>query len=106
MATVLHNKSKIFIFQAYAYPDEFRGISHVAHACGGSAGLLIGIFILTNRKVEDWEGIVQYIALAVYGVIVLIFIVLNIPGVVDLGIDSPPASVQNLYKICKTEAQN
>ena len=28
--------------------------SYAGHGCGALAGVLIGIFILKNRKVDDW----------------------------------------------------
>ena len=34
------------------------------------AGLLIGVFVLVNRRVEDWEVIFKWIAFAAYGVVV------------------------------------
>merc|ERR1711976_176581 len=54
--------------------------SYAGHAFGALAGLLIGVFVLKNRKVEDWEVIFQWIAFAVFGVLILGFIVWHIVG--------------------------
>ena len=36
--------------------------SYAGHACGALAGVLIGIFILKNRKADDW--VTKYLKLS------------------------------------------
>ncbi len=54
--------------------------SYAGHAFGALAGLLIGVFVLKNRKVEDWELIFQWIALSVFGLILCVFVIWHIAG--------------------------
>ena len=52
----------------------------MGHFCGALAGLLVGIFILDNRRVQSWEPIIQWISFAIFTVFLLITIVWNIFG--------------------------
>merc|ERR1719411_866778 len=54
--------------------------SYAGHANGALAGLLIGVFILKNRKVDDWEIIVQSVAFVLYGLIFCMFVAWQIAG--------------------------
>jgi hypothetical protein len=58
-----------FKFQTYAL-GQSNSTSYAGHAFGALAGLLIGVFILVNRKVEDWEVIFKWIAFTAYGLLV------------------------------------
>jgi hypothetical protein len=49
---------------------ETSSTSYAGHAFGALAGLLIGVFVLVNRKVEDWEVIFKWIAFTAYGLLV------------------------------------
>ena len=59
---------------------ENRNTSYAGHAFGAIAGAMIGVFILKNRKVEDWEVIFQWVVFALYGLLSCVFIVWHIAG--------------------------
>jgi len=44
------------------------------------AGILIGAFVLENRKVEEWEKIFKWISFATFGIVLCIFISWHIVG--------------------------
>ena len=54
--------------------------SFAAQGFGALTGLLIGVFILQNRKVDDWELIFQWIAFAIFGLITCVGILWHIIG--------------------------
>lgn len=54
--------------------------SYAGHAFGALAGLLIGILVLENRKVEDWELIFKWIGLGVFGLLLCAAILWHIIG--------------------------
>ena len=54
--------------------------SNAGHAFGAIAGCLIGVFVLKNKVVEDWELIFQWIALGVFGLLSSIFMIWHIAG--------------------------
>ena len=56
-------------------PTSFAG-----HAFGAIAGATIGVFILKNRKVEDWEVIFQWVVFGLYALLSCIFITWHIAG--------------------------
>ena len=60
--------------------EEASTTSYAGHAFGGLAGVLIGVFILQNRKVEDWELIIQWIVFAIFGLLLAVFILWHIVG--------------------------
>eukprot|EP00095_Tigriopus_kingsejongensis_P010040 snap_masked-scaffold231_size243715-processed-gene-1.20 protein:Tk10040 transcript:snap_masked-scaffold231_size243715-processed-gene-1.20-mRNA-1 annotation:"rhomboid-related protein 3" len=55
------------------YKEVFQGetssTSYAGHVFGSLAGLMIGIFVLENRKVEDWERWFEAGALVIFGLI-------------------------------------
>ena len=59
---------------------ENRNTSYAGHAFGAIAGAMIGVFILKNRKVEDWEVIFQWVVFALYGLLSCVFIAWHIAG--------------------------
>ena len=54
------------------YLEGDNNTSVMGHLCGALAGLTVGIFILDNRRVESWEGYVQWVSLSIF-LITLIF---------------------------------
>jgi len=62
------------------YYLEITHISYAGHAFGALAGVLIGVFVLQNRKVEDWELIFQWCVFALYGVCLCAFVLWHIIG--------------------------
>ena len=64
------------------YREFFSGDKHsvsiAGHAFGGLAGVMVGIFVLHNRKVEDWERIFKIVILSIFGIALLGFILAHI----------------------------
>jgi len=52
----------------------------MGHLCGALGGLLVGIFILDNRRVSSWEPIVQWISFALYCAFIIFAVLWNIWG--------------------------
>ena len=69
----------------------------MGHFCGALAGLLVGIFILDNRRVQSWEPIIQWISFAIFTVLLLFTIVWNIFGNEWTGGNFFPAPDYRLY---------
>ena len=60
---------------------EHRGnTSYAGHAFGAIAGATIGVVILKNRRVEDWEVTFQKVVFAIYGLLSCVFIAWHIAG--------------------------
>lgn len=55
-----------------------ENVSIEGHAFGGIAGVLVGTFVLHNRKVEDWERIFKIVTLSLFGITSIIFILIHI----------------------------
>ena len=53
-------------------------VSIEGHAFGGLAGVLVGVFVLHNRKVEDWERIFKIVVLSIFGIAMLGFILAHL----------------------------
>ena len=62
------------------FSDGENRTGFMGHLCGALAGLLVGIFVLDNRRVRKWEPIVQWLALILFGLFVLFAILWNIFG--------------------------
>ena len=71
--------SQPFILQTY-YLELHSTTSYAGHAFGALTGLLVGVFVLQNRKVEDWELIFQWIVLGLFGVLICICVFWHIIG--------------------------
>ena len=66
-------------FAVYVYiTDGDNKTGFMGHLCGAIAGLLVGLFILDNRRVSSWEPIVQWIALSLFVVMLIFAIIWNI----------------------------
>jgi len=60
------------------YSDGSDRTGFMGHACGALAGLLVGVFVLDNRRVRSWEPIVQWAALTLFGLLTAFAIVWNV----------------------------
>ena len=57
---------------------ETNTTSYIAHASGVGVGILVGLVILTNRRVEFWETWLRLLCCLTAVAIILILVVLNI----------------------------
>ena len=57
---------------------ETNSTSYIAHASGVGVGILVGLVILTNRRVEFWETWLRYLCCVTAVTFLLILISLNI----------------------------
>ena len=76
--------------------DVQGSISHWPHIAGASAGLVVGVFLLTNRKVEDWEVYAKWVATAIFLAAVVTLIVLNVEVVKEV----PPSNYNHTRELC------
>ena len=60
--------------------DQTVKTSYLAHICGALAGLLIGIIVLKNRKVEHWETKLKVICVVVFVLLAVTAVLWNIFG--------------------------
>ena len=72
----------VSFFQTYVL-GQSSSTSYAGHGFGALAGLLIGVFVLVNRKVEDWEVIFKWLAFGSYGILVTVNFFLCGRSVVD-----------------------
>ena len=49
---------------------DCKNISRAGHGFGAIVGLMVGVFILKNRKVEDWEVKMQIAAFLIFSIFV------------------------------------
>lgn len=66
----------------YAFWDTYlastpSNTGHMAHFGGALAGVLVGVLILRNLRVEKWERIFQWVSLVVFVVVILVCVGLN-----------------------------
>lgn len=52
----------------------------MGHFCGALAGLLVGIFVLDNRRVQSWETYVQWISFSIFILLLSFAVVWNVYG--------------------------
>jgi hypothetical protein len=69
----------ISVFQTYIL-GRTSSTSNTGHAFGALAGILIGVFVLENRKVEEWEKIFTWISFVIFGLVLCIFVAWHIVG--------------------------
>ena len=72
----LHDIALAIYVKYYSEGDNKTGF--MGHLCGALAGLLVGIFVLDNRRVRSWEPIVQWISLSIFLLMVIFAIIWNI----------------------------
>lgn len=58
--------------------DDYHRTSYAAHLAGSLAGLLIGVVVLRNLKVQKWEKILGWIMLILFCLLILFSILFNI----------------------------
>jgi len=75
---------KLFLIIVYTVGDMVQTIltkdsstSWVAHVAGATAGLLIAIVVLKNRRVEEWETWLKVTCLVVFSIALIVLFVLN-----------------------------
>lgn len=68
----------IFALYVRFMSDEENRTGFMGHLCGALAGVMVGIFVLDNRRVRSWEPIVQWISLSIFLCFVLFAILWNI----------------------------
>lgn len=66
------------LYNIYGKEGGEQVVSIEGHAFGGLAGVLVGLFVLHNRKVEDWERIFKIVMLSLFGMAMLGFILTHI----------------------------
>jgi len=59
------------------FTDGGNQTGFMGHLCGALAGLLVGLFILDNRRVSSWEPAVQWVAFSIYCAFVAFAIIWN-----------------------------
>lgn len=62
------------------FSDEENTTGFMGHFCGALAGLLVGIFILENRRVRTWETFVQWISISLFALLLGFAILWNVYG--------------------------
>jgi Rhomboid family len=77
-----HGLVQIFVSVVYcaisiivAATDPAYKVSHVAHLCGGLAGLLVGFRVLQNLNLERWENTLRRLSLAIFSLLILVGLV-------------------------------
>lgn len=55
--------------EGYGEKSMYAQVSYSAHIGGGLTGLLLGLVLLRNVEVLQWERIVQIVSLVIYGII-------------------------------------
>lgn len=63
----------------YNYLNEYTNdVSFLAHLFGAIAGLLIGIGVLRNLRVQSWEKKLWWICITLYMIMILSFVLVHI----------------------------
>ena len=74
----VHDLGMAIYFKFFLEEESTTGF--MGHLCGALAGLLVGIFILDNRRVQSWEPVVQWIAMSIFCLLLIFTIIWNIFG--------------------------
>ena len=62
------------------FSDGHNRTGFMVHLCGALAGLLVGVFVLDNRRVRSWEPCVQWVSLAFFLALVAFGVFWNVFG--------------------------
>lgn len=65
-------------FSMAFYKRSVSKVSVTAHLCGALSGILVGLVVLKNRKVECWEKHLKVASLVAYAIFLLTFFLWNI----------------------------
>ena len=60
--------------------QEDSGVSVIAHAFGFLAGFLFGFTLLRNERTEKWETVLKFTCLAIFIILFIAGLVINIAG--------------------------
>ena len=55
-----------------------KPVSRAAHGFGAIAGLLVGFYILDNRKPENWESKLKPVTMALFNITGIILVIWHI----------------------------
>jgi len=66
----------IAIYETYVLKKDSQ-TGYIGHLCGAIAGILVGFFILKNRRVLPWESTVQWICFTIFAICVTFGIIWN-----------------------------
>ena len=55
-----------------------KPVSRAAHAFGAIAGLLVGFYILDNKKAENWESKLKPVTMTVFNITWIILVIWHI----------------------------
>jgi len=64
------------VYVRFYDPDNRTGFT--GHLCGAIAGLLVGVFVLENRRVRSWEPVIQIVSCVLFFGMIAFAIVWNI----------------------------
>lgn len=76
--TLLTVHDVAFAIYVRFFTDGDNRTGFMGHLCGSIAGLLVGVFILDNRRVRSWEPCVQWASITLFGLLVAFAVVWNI----------------------------
>ena len=74
----LHDVAFAIYVRYFSEAENTTGF--MGHFCGALAGLLVGIFVLDNRRIQSWETFVQWISLAIFLLLLGFAILWNVYG--------------------------
>ena len=69
---------KLLLFRYFSEAENNTGF--MGHFCGALAGLLVGIFVLDNRRIQTGETFIQWISIGVFSLLMGFAIIWNVYG--------------------------
>ena len=69
--------TSLALYKRY-YEKDVTKVSHVAHLSGAIAGLLVGIVVLKNRKVQTWETKLKVLCIVTFAIFIGLCMLWNI----------------------------
>jgi len=86
------------VLQCEADGSDCKQISRAGHAFGAIVGLMVGVFVLKNRKVEDWEIKLQIAAFSVFSIFSGTLLIWHITA--GLGVDWFNEGIEGVSPSC------